>query len=779
MKWSLQDTRSRYYVEWLVFVVVLCLLALMLQSTRVIRWLDNQTYDRLWSAQSAFTQSQSDADPRIVIVTIDNESLKANGQWPWPRSTHAKLLEQIAAAQPAGVALDLILTEPAINPNDDRLLAQALTHIPNSVLPVLLQQDAANDAIETQKPVTILSDQTRLGHINPLIDLDGVLREIPMTLIDQNGVTWSTLTSQLLPAEHQRPQGNLRIPFAIQADPFISIPYDQVLRGQVPHELLRGRYVLIGSTALGLGDRYSTPVSGNLGPAPGIEVHANILATLLDGSAITSPSKHTSSLLALVPIGLLMVLLFFIHERLHLWVFIAVVMAYVLFTSYALWYLHVWLPPVTTLLALALGYLLWSWRRLVVLLSHISRQLHTLQDNTGQLPALLQAANQRKPIANLLERDLTYIHQLYQFTGDALNHNPEAQIAINDIGEIVLANQKAQNILSATPRNLKTILAQLAPNSSAWPEWNDPRVRDWSWLDERECETERQRTYQLHVTPITFGSSDQAADIWLISLIDLTIERQNATQRGELIKFLSHDMRSPQVDILALLELRQATPPQVSETELHQQIQERVYKTLDWAQEMVGLTEAQNQTLQLSENNFWYLADEALGQVRAQALAKNIDLAIQPISDEIEQHGWVKVDGVLIERVLINLLNNAIRYSSSESTIMLTFERRVLEQNRYIVCSIQDQGYGISTHQLKQLAQQGFLIHQPHTSASPPQTHALKCDGTPPQAPDRAGSLGVGLKMVATTIKQHGGCIYIKTNAQAGTRIDLYLPEVH
>ena len=102
MKWSLQDTRSRYYIEWLVIVVVLCLLALMLQSTRVIRWLDNQTYDRLWSAQSAFIQSQSDADPRIVIVTIDNESLKANGQWPWPRNTHAKLLEQIAACTTRG-----------------------------------------------------------------------------------------------------------------------------------------------------------------------------------------------------------------------------------------------------------------------------------------------------------------------------------------------------------------------------------------------------------------------------------------------------------------------------------------------------------------------------------------------------------------------------------------------------------------------------------------------------------------------------------------------------
>jgi CHASE2 domain-containing sensor protein/serine phosphatase RsbU (regulator of sigma subunit) len=48
----------------------------------------------------------------VVIVAIDEASLKARGQWPWPRSLIAQLLRRIAAAHPAAVGLDLLFPEP-------------------------------------------------------------------------------------------------------------------------------------------------------------------------------------------------------------------------------------------------------------------------------------------------------------------------------------------------------------------------------------------------------------------------------------------------------------------------------------------------------------------------------------------------------------------------------------------------------------------------------------------------------------------------------------------
>src|SRR5207244_145989 len=48
---------------------------------------------------------------RVVVVDIDRRSLEAVGPWPWPRATIAALLEAIAAAKPAVVAVDILFAE--------------------------------------------------------------------------------------------------------------------------------------------------------------------------------------------------------------------------------------------------------------------------------------------------------------------------------------------------------------------------------------------------------------------------------------------------------------------------------------------------------------------------------------------------------------------------------------------------------------------------------------------------------------------------------------------
>jgi len=57
-------------------------------------------------------------DPRecrsapAVIVAIDEASIAARGQWPWPRSTVADLIDKITAARPAAIGVDIIFPEP-------------------------------------------------------------------------------------------------------------------------------------------------------------------------------------------------------------------------------------------------------------------------------------------------------------------------------------------------------------------------------------------------------------------------------------------------------------------------------------------------------------------------------------------------------------------------------------------------------------------------------------------------------------------------------------------
>ena len=57
-------------------------------------------------------RSQDPKDPRIIVVDIDRRSLEALGPWPWPRATIATLIETIAAAKPAAMAIDVLFAEP-------------------------------------------------------------------------------------------------------------------------------------------------------------------------------------------------------------------------------------------------------------------------------------------------------------------------------------------------------------------------------------------------------------------------------------------------------------------------------------------------------------------------------------------------------------------------------------------------------------------------------------------------------------------------------------------
>jgi serine phosphatase RsbU (regulator of sigma subunit)/CHASE2 domain-containing sensor protein len=80
----------------------------------------------------------------VTVVEVDARSVQAQGQWPWPRTTLAQLVDTIAAARPLAIGLDILMPEPdALSP--DRLLAQTTVFDPSliAVLRALPSNDAA------------------------------------------------------------------------------------------------------------------------------------------------------------------------------------------------------------------------------------------------------------------------------------------------------------------------------------------------------------------------------------------------------------------------------------------------------------------------------------------------------------------------------------------------------------------------------------------------------------------------------------------------------------
>lgn len=283
------------------------------------------------------------ASAPAIVVEIDEPSLEARGQWPWPRTVVAELMSAIARAGPAAVGVDLLFVEPDRSaPGADAALAQALQgrkfalgiagldhadrrfRVPPRAAPV--RQSSARE-LPLRRFVAHLQsrpeiDQAAAGRGLSSVDTaDRVIRRVP--LVARVGeVTVPALSVEMLRIAAGVPilgiderggervalvLGDVAIP--VQSDgtfrPYFG-PHDRarfvsaedVLSGAAGAELLRDKLVLVGVTGLGLLDFQATPLGERI---PGVEIHAQILEQIFDRTYLRRPTGA-----ALIEAGLLL-----------------------------------------------------------------------------------------------------------------------------------------------------------------------------------------------------------------------------------------------------------------------------------------------------------------------------------------------------------------------------------------------------------------------------------------------------------------------------------------
>lgn len=776
----------RFLTEWLFVLFMLTTAFYVFNGTKIAALTNNYVYDRL------LTQHLREADPQIVIIGIDDSSLQELGHWPWSRQTHTTFLKELYKYEPKAVLFDILTIEPSKNPNDDTQLGNAMGLFERLAAPILLSS-YAGELPEVTLPIPPVANNAHLGQILVTADDDGVVRQTFLSIKDKNGKPWSILPRLLLDKASQKELSDdeiFKIPFNVPKAGYVTLPYWSILNHQVPSELLKGKYILVGATATGLGDQQITPISGAQGAIAGIEIHANVLDTLINHLQINEPRSTWVHVLNIAtPILILMLAFLWVGERFYLSAFILVFGVYSALVLYLLWAMRFWLPPVATLLGLLLTYVVWGWRRSTVLLAYVYSSLKNAQDNLGDLTLLFEEKASSHFLPQTIEQNMSQISQLYQLIGDSLAHLPTALVVINHRGEILMRNQLANQIFSP--------FAQAAPYLTELLQQIDSSIflknfkENWGQLHGIELKSKNNQYFQLHLTNILLSDNAQkhtlyaseSGSVWLVNFINLSAERSAEKQRAELVTFLSHDLRTPQVSILSLLELQQHENTRTTETLLFEKIADKVYRTLGWANDLVGLSQAQNNAYTLIEANFANIIDDIFEQIWPQAQAKNIDLIINDNDRTKAEDIWLKVDGKLLTRALINLLSNAVRYSNDNSQVRLTVDINTREMFRsvapgtdsdnnshilaehWLSCCIINQGHGMTESQVSQL-NSGEAQHKRTISQSS-------------LPPDAAQSLGIGFIMTKTVIKRHGGILLVESEAGKGTRITVWLPIIN
>jgi len=380
-------------------------------------------------------------DSRIVLVSIDEEDIAQQTQWPVSDAVMADLIRNVAAQQPRGIGLDIYRDLP-LDPGH-----QALVEVMQSTPQLIGIEKVLGESVA---PPPILEQHNQVGISDFVLDGDGKVRRSLVSFIADNNQVKLSLGTKLalayLEAEGISPQsvenehyqlgkahfqrfesndggyvraddGGYQLLLNYRGEsctdpigrcPFETVSMSQVLNNQIPADLFQDRIVLIGITAASLQDHFYNPYSyGEAISIAGVEVHAHltsqILSAALDGRALiqTWPQRtehlwillwavggtslgalrfeqHRITARLLCPVGLLVFLL----GGLVCGTYLAFLMGW-------------WLPAVTPVLAFTNAGVISITHRLWASLKRTYQQLAQTNQQLAQTNGNLEKANQQ------------------------------------------------------------------------------------------------------------------------------------------------------------------------------------------------------------------------------------------------------------------------------------------------------------------------------------------------------------------------------------------------
>ena len=237
-------------------------------------------------------------DDRLVLIAIDDASIKQTGRFPWSRQQYVKLLNTLSkeAAAPSVVVIDLIWSESS---PDDAKLAQAIGRSGR----VVLAQARDSTGLPLLPVAALQNAAIATGHIFSRTDADGLTRVI--NLFDNNIPTLGLAATQVYtlvqaPVPLPTTPQPLWLNWAGRAQTLQQYSFNDVIQGRVPAQAFQRKIVLVGLTATGF-DPLSTPFDRNP-PATGVYLSAAVVNNLLQQNAL-QPVSFTWSLLLLCLAG--------------------------------------------------------------------------------------------------------------------------------------------------------------------------------------------------------------------------------------------------------------------------------------------------------------------------------------------------------------------------------------------------------------------------------------------------------------------------------------------
>ena len=758
-------SQSRVH-SWLVLNLLLLVLVGGLSFTYPVEELSRRFGDIYFRLRPPLPTSDSTA-----LVLIDDLSLSRYGRWPWPRTLLARLVRATSVQRPSAIGLDILLSEVGEGRSDGDL-ANAIHDAGNVVLAAKVS--SSPQRLWTEPLPLFLASSAAVGHVQAVEDADGICRRVPARELTLDGPRWALALEVARIARHalsqsvtEKPGWESYTPEFLTVDfrrqyfpseetpPFTTVSAADLLESH-SQPALAGKAVLIGFGATELSDRLPTPVSGQM-PMSGLEVHANLVDALMSGRDLRAVPAWPQ-IVFLVAFSLISTWLVL---RWPLWNGV-LLQAALLALSYGAGY---WLfahahrliefGPILCvgLLAVPLAQL----ENLLAVNRGLTRGLRQLRLTlqVGQaLPELasLESSPEKRETTDLQWRmDLinklqSELASLYTFRQNLLESMHEGLAVFTQDGETLFRNQYWDRFCRKQDWNPEMNLQEFG-QLLGHPSWSNLKNR---LQEARQLESEihlKGGFWQVRGVslPLTAG---HVSPQWMIVVTDLTSTLERDQARAEALRFVTHELRTPLVSIQGFAEFLLRYPhasnsPNAAATIFResQRLVSLINTYLDVLRFDAGARSMRREPISISP------------------MIAQLQQVMSPIAEAAEIHIRISEDsglpalegdGPMLTGVLLNLLNNAVKYSPSGSEVTLS----VTGTSTSVVFEVSNPGSPIAKEEMARLFEPFYRARA---------------------AADSAPGWGLGLTFVKRIVEEHRGAIDAVSD-ERGIRVRVTLP---
>jgi two-component system phosphate regulon sensor histidine kinase PhoR len=330
----------------------------------------------------------------------------------------------------------------------------------------------------------------------------------------------------------------------------------------------------------------------------------------------------------------------------------------------------------------------------------------------------------------------------------------EGVIAVDNSKNILRINQAAYNILKISEKNIEGVkLKNVIENTELHNlilfalQQDEPAGQEIIIHNDAEHEQ------------VLFAQSAPLLDVHknkcgtLVVFNDRTKLKEFELQRKEFVANVSHELRTPLTAIQGLSETLIEFPNLVQEKRAHfiGVIHTHSIRLESIIENLLTLSKIEKETeideIDLVDESITLALSNAIFLCKDKALKRNIDIILNNAEDISFKH-----NSSLIEQAIINLLNNAIKYSDGNSQIKIT----VVKQFSDIKISVADQGSGIPEEHLSRLFERFYRVDKARSR--------------------QLGGTGLGLSIVKHIALAHKGAVTVSSEIDKGSIFTLILP---